>query len=53
MSNWILVGPVVGVVLITVALVIGYVVVPPMIVQRVTEVRKKVLNGCLVSRVDK
>lgn len=38
MSKWILVGPAVGVVLVTVALIIGYVVVPPIIVQKVTEV---------------
>ncbi|CRL06919.1 CLUMA_CG019584, isoform A [Clunio marinus] len=37
MSKWILVGPFVGVVLITVALIIGYVVVPPIVDQRVTE----------------
>jgi di/tricarboxylate transporter len=44
MSNWILVGPVVGAVMITVALVIGYVVVPPIIVQQITEVSNKVLS---------
>lgn len=34
----ILIGPAVGVLLITLALVFGYVIVPPMIIQRVTEV---------------
>lgn len=38
MSKWILIGPVVGVILVTVALIVGYVVVPPMIIGRVTEV---------------
>lgn len=38
MSKWILVGPVVGVGLVALALVIGYVVVPPIVVQKVTEV---------------
>lgn len=37
MSNWILVGPVVGVILITVTLVLAYVVIPPIIVQQVIE----------------
>lgn len=40
MSKWILVGPAFGIILVTVALIVGYVVVPPIIVQRVTEVRK-------------
>jgi di/tricarboxylate transporter len=40
MSKWILIGPVVGIILITTALIIGYVVVPPMIVQRIIEVRE-------------
>lgn len=39
MSKWILIGPVVGIILITMALIIGYVVVPPMIVQRIIEVK--------------
>lgn len=37
MSNWILIGPVVGVVLITVALVVGYVVIPPIIHQQIIQ----------------
>jgi di/tricarboxylate transporter len=40
MSKWILVGPLVGVILIIVALVIGYVVVPPVIVQQVADVSR-------------
>lgn len=40
MSKWILVGPVVGVGLVALALVIGYVVVPPIVVQKVTEVSR-------------
>lgn len=40
MTKWLLVGPVVGVALITAALVVGYILVPPIIVQQVTEVRK-------------
>lgn len=38
MSKWILVGPVIGVALVTIALIVGYVVVPPIIIQKVTEV---------------
>lgn len=37
MSNWILIGPVVGVILLTTALLVGYVAMPPIIVQRITE----------------
>lgn len=40
MSKWILVGPFVGLALVAVALLVGYVVVPPVIVQKVTEVCK-------------
>lgn len=39
MTKWLLVGPVVGVALITAALIVGYILVPPIIVQQVTEVR--------------
>lgn len=42
MSTWILIGPAVGAVFITVALVMGYGVIPPMIIQKITEVRKYV-----------
>lgn len=38
MSKWILIGPVVGAVLITLALIVGYIVVPPIIIDRVIEV---------------
>lgn len=43
MSKWILIGPLVGVLLITLALVFGYVIVPPLIVERITEVKEKYL----------
>lgn len=48
MSKWILIGPAVGIVMITVALIVGYVAVPPMIVQRITEVSRNVLLNLII-----
>lgn len=50
MTKWLLVGPVVGVALITAALVVGYVLVPPIIVQQVTEVRVKEICRCYLAK---
>lgn len=39
MSKWILLGPGVGAVFIILALVMGYAVVPPMVIQKIIEVK--------------
>ena len=38
MSNWILVGPVVGIVLIASGLILGYLVFPPIVEKTIVEV---------------
>lgn len=40
MSNWILVGPVAGVVLIAAGFVLGYIAFPPIVTRRIIEVLK-------------
>jgi hypothetical protein len=39
MSNWILIGPLVGIVLIIAGLVLGLMVFPPMVKERIEEVK--------------
>lgn len=38
MSNWILIGPFVGVFLITAGFVLGFMIFPPMVEERIAEV---------------
>lgn len=40
MSYWILTGSVVGVIIATTALLVGFFVVPPIIIQQITEVNR-------------
>jgi uncharacterized protein YneF (UPF0154 family) len=39
MSNWILVGPLVGLILIICGLILGFVIFPPLIEKTIEEVR--------------
>jgi hypothetical protein len=39
MSNWILIGPLVGIVLIAAGLVLGIIIFPPMVKERIAEVK--------------
>lgn len=38
MSNWILVGPIVGIVLLASGLILGYLVFPPIVTKTIVEV---------------
>lgn len=44
MSNWILVGPLVGIVLITGGLILGIIIFPPIVKEKIAEVNNHLIN---------